>query len=95
MAGSGITDPSIEAPISFNDGGQFSLPRVNNPNLPPSTIRNTDNFAPPVPQAPVQPFPFLQQQPLGPTNSLISTNYATPQMLPSFSTNLVCNLFQN
>jgi len=94
MTGSGITNPSIEAPISFNDGGPFSLPRVNNPNLPPNTIRNTDNFAPPVPQAPVQPFPFLQQQPLGTTNSLISTNYATPQMLPSFSTNLVCKLFK-
>ncbi len=94
MAGSAIADPSIAAPIPFSDGGPFGLPTINNPNLPPSTIRNTDNFAPPVPQTPVQPFPFLQQQPLGTTNSLISTNYATPQMPPSFSTNFVCNLFK-
>jgi len=91
------TGPSITGPVPLGGSGYTGgLPTVNNPNLPPATIRNTGNIPPPIPQPPLTPFPSIQQ-PFG-TNSTSTNIYNTAQPLPSFnpmSTNLVRNLFKN
>lgn len=93
MAGAAIADPLIAASQPFGSSAPIGLPTVNNPNLPPHA---TSNFAPPIPQVPATPFPSLQQ-PIRPTNSLISSNYAIPGAGPPlnpFLTNVVCHLFK-
>jgi len=95
-AASTTTAPSTSGPVSIGGYNPVGLPTVNNPNLPSSTVRNTGNIPPPIPQPPLTPFPSIQQ-PFGTTST--NTNvYAAPQPLPPFypiSPNLVCNLFKN
>ena len=56
------TGPSTTGPIPIGGGGAISagLPTVNNPNLPLSTLLNTSNMPPPVPQPPRTPFPSIR-----------------------------------
>ena len=85
--------PPTTGPVPFGSANPTGLSRVNNPNLPSSTLQNTGNFPPPIPQTPATPFPAFQQQ-FGGTNSINSTNYGLPQNFPSYnpvSTNLVCD----
>lgn len=74
--------------------GPTGLPIVTNPNLPSNITTGVANLPPPVPQAPLTPFPSIRPA-LGPTNSLASNSYATPNPFPSLNPmtgNLVCIL---
>lgn len=75
-------------------GGAAGLPVVNNPNLPSYSTLGGANLPPPVPQPPLTPFPAIRPS-TGPSNSMISNNYATANTLPSTNAtpvNRVCRI---
>lgn len=75
-------------------GGPTGLPVVNNPNLPSYSTLGGASLPPPVPQPPSTPFPSIRV-PTGPSNSMISNNYATANTLPSanaMSVTAVCKI---
>lgn len=74
--------------------GSPGLSTVNNPNLPSYSTLGGINLPPPVPQPPSTPFPTVRTA-TGPSNSMISNNYATANTLPSTTPipgNVVCTL---
>ncbi len=92
LTGSSSTGP---VPLGGGGGGATGLPIITNPNLPSNTMTRAGNLPPPIPQAPLTPFPSVRT-PLRPTNSLDSNNYATANIFPSINPmagNLVC-IFQ-
>ena len=80
-------------PVSLG-GGSPGLSTVNNPNLPSYSTLGGVNLPPPVPQIPSTPFPAIRTA-TGPSNSMLSNNYATANTLPStnpMTVNAVCIL---